>query len=158
MFTPYDVISGSSSTCEFIFRWWPTVGVESNAQARMQQSPARSKRLTAACREVIAVLSKHESTLEHLHKKTMQRSGLLFHCIEQGQDRTSTVLVRCAALQYCNIAIAERRTQVRVQRGHARTCTQDHAHARPRACKTVRTHDRAHERKTVRSWWYMTHS
>lgn len=113
----------------------------------MQQSPARSKRLTAACREVIAVLSKHESTLEHLHKKTMQRSGLLFHCIVQGQDRTSTVLVRYDA-----------RKTVRMQRGHARTCTQDHAHARPRACKTVRTHDRAHERKTVRSWWYMTHS
>ena len=152
MFTPSDVISGSSSTCEFIFRWWPTVGVESNAQARMQRSPARRKQLTAACREVIAVLSKHESTLEHLHKKTIQRSGLLFHCIVR--VRTGRLRCWCAVLLLQNDA----RKTVRMQRGHARTCTQDHAHARPRACKTVRTHDRAHERKTVRSWWYMTHS
>lgn len=141
MFTPYDVISGSSSTCEFIFRWWPTVGVESNAQARMQQSPARSKRLTAACREVIAVLSKHESTLEHLHKKTMQRSGLLFHCIVQGQDRTSTVLVRCAA---------ERRTHCTQDRAHA-TWARTHVHARPCACKTARMQDRAHARPCART-------
>jgi hypothetical protein len=139
MFTPSDVISGSSSTCEFIFRWWPTVGVESNAQARMQQSPARSKRLTAACREVIAVLSKHESTLEHLHKKTMQRSGLLFHCIV----RVRTGRLRC----WCAVLLAERRTQDRAHATWART----HVHARPCACKTARMQDRAHARPCART-------
>ena len=134
MFTPSDVISGSSSTCEFIFRWWPTVGVESNAQARMQQSPARSKRLTAACREVIAVLAKHESTLLHLHKKTMQRSGLLFHCIV----RVRTGRLRC----WCE---NDARKTVRMQRGHARV------HARPCACKTARMQDRAHARPCART-------